>query len=233
MAPKKAARNSGGSDAEAAILQWFECEGEPATAQSLTDALGSKFGKALVQSVLEQCVGEQRLQAKDVKKARFYFPPAPAAAESHGGDCPVDPARLELMQQLQRHTRSLSELSAELNTLLQRPSASERASNIARLSAERATLTQSLEAVKLERNKRRDAAHDEDIYLLIRRYNRARELWRERKRMTERVIDAILGDSCDPKDLADHFGLVSDKEANVSLTETAIALPRVEGPAGV
>ncbi|RNF03710.1 26S proteasome regulatory subunit, ATPase 3, interacting protein [Trypanosoma rangeli] len=233
MARKKASKSSDGNDAETAVLRWFECEGEPATVQSLTDALGSKFGKALVQSVLEQCVSEQRLQAKDIKKARFYFLLPPGAAENHGGDCLVDPARLELVQQLQQQTRSLSELTAGLNTLLQQASASERAANIALLSTECATLTQRLETVKRETIKRRDVADDEDILLLIRRYKRARELWRERKRMTEHIIDAILGDSCDSKELADQFGLISDQEAGVSLADTAIALPRVEDPAAV
>ncbi|PWU85194.1 26S proteasome regulatory subunit, ATPase 3, interacting protein [Trypanosoma cruzi] len=233
MALKKAVKNSDGKDAETAILQWFECEGEPATVQSLTDALGSKFGKLLVQSVLEQCVSAKKLQAKDIKKARLYFLNLAEAVEKHGGVCPVDPARIELMQQIQQQTKLISDLSKELNTLLQKPSSLQRASNIALLSTECAALKQRVENVKREINQGHDVKKVEDFSLLIRRYNRARELWRERKHMAEHVIDAILGDSCDSKDLAEHFGLISDQEANVSLNETAITFPRVEGLANV
>ncbi|KEG10197.1 26S proteasome regulatory subunit, ATPase 3, interacting protein [Trypanosoma grayi] len=225
MASKKGGKKPDGADAEAAILQWFECEGEPATVQSLTDALGSKYGKTLVQAVLEQCVSEQKLQVKDIKKARIYFPAPSEASENGMSHSTVDSEKTELVQRLQQKTKKVSALSAELAALLQKPSATERAASIAALSAECAATKQRLDDVREAAGQDRDRVSDEDICILIQRYNRAREIWRERKRMTERVIDATLGESCDPKDLAEFFGVTTDQQANVSMAETAIALP--------
>ncbi|KAH9588931.1 Homologous-pairing protein 2 [Trypanosoma melophagium] len=225
MASKKGGNKKPDSkDAETAILRWFECEGEPATVQSLTDALGSKFGKTLVQSILEQCVSEGKLQIKDIKKARFYYL-IPTEANNNGEDAgTTESAKVDLIQQIKVQTKSLSQLNNELNTLLQKSSSDKRAAVINTLSAECVTLKKRLDDVQQVTNKR-SRENDEDVSLLTRRYNKARKLWIERKRMTERVIDAVLGESCDPNDLADLFGVTTDQQANVSFSDTAIVLP--------
>ncbi|ORC83407.1 26S proteasome regulatory subunit, ATPase 3, interacting protein [Trypanosoma theileri] len=225
MASKKGVnKKSDSKDAETAILRWFECEGEPATVQSLTDALGSKFGKTLVQSILEQYVSEEKLQVKDIKKARFYYL-IPTETINHGEDAnTTGSVKVDLIQQVKVQTKSLSQLDNELNALLQKSSSVKRASIITTLSAECATLKERLNDMQQMANNQ-SCKNDEDVSLLTLRYNRARKLWLERKRMTERVIDAVLGESCDPKDLADIFGVTTDQQVNVSFSDTAIALP--------
>lgn len=56
------------------VLDWFERENKPATAQSLTDALGSRVAKSVVQKTLEELVGQGKLTVKVIKKVRLFFP---------------------------------------------------------------------------------------------------------------------------------------------------------------
>ncbi|CAJ1029381.1 putative TBPIP/Hop2 winged helix domain containing protein [Leishmania utingensis] len=61
------------SEATALVLDWFERHNKPATPQSLTDALGSRVAKPLLQRILEQLHTEEKLHVKDMKKIRFYY----------------------------------------------------------------------------------------------------------------------------------------------------------------
>ncbi|KAG5475479.1 hypothetical protein LSCM1_03599 [Leishmania martiniquensis] len=61
------------AEATALVLDWFQRYNKPATPQSLTDALGSRVAKPLVQKILEQLHAEEKLYAKDMKKIRFYY----------------------------------------------------------------------------------------------------------------------------------------------------------------
>ncbi|KPI89888.1 hypothetical protein ABL78_0960 [Leptomonas seymouri] len=60
-------------EATALVDDWFERENRPATPQSLTDALGSRVAKSLIQKILDQLHAEGRLCVKDLKKIRFYY----------------------------------------------------------------------------------------------------------------------------------------------------------------
>nr|CCC89551.1 conserved hypothetical protein [Trypanosoma congolense IL3000] len=218
----KNAKKPGEEDVEAAIINWFECEGEPATAQSLTDALGSRFGKQIVQNTLERCLEHKKLQAKDIKKARFYFLVSPTC-----GSGEEDSAKAALVQQLQRQRREVSELASELDALQQLPAATARATTITSLMAECKMLIARQESLRQAASNKRER-DCESVSLLIHRYHRARELWKDRKHMAVRIIDAVLGDNCGTKDLTDVFGLSTDEQMNVSLAGTALRLPEVE-----
>ncbi|KAG5501134.1 hypothetical protein GH5_04730 [Leishmania sp. Ghana 2012 LV757] len=61
------------AEATALVLDWFQRHNKPVTPQSLTDALGSRVAKPLVQKILEQLHAEETLYAKDMKKIRFYY----------------------------------------------------------------------------------------------------------------------------------------------------------------
>ncbi|GET89899.1 hypothetical protein, conserved [Leishmania tarentolae] len=61
------------SEATTLVLDWFERHNKPATPQSLTDALGSRVAKPLLQRILEQLHAEERLHVKEMKKIRFYY----------------------------------------------------------------------------------------------------------------------------------------------------------------
>lgn len=223
MASKKGGKKANGEDLEAAVLRWFECEGEPATVQSLTDALGSKFGKQLVQNTLEQCLKEQKLLAKDIKKARFYFLASPAPGSNDEGS-DVGSHKIDLVKQLRQLRNGVSMLSSELSVLLQAQTSSKRATTIASLVSECAALRSRLQALHVIAGKESSCVSD-DVSLLIHRYKRARELWRDRKRITVCVIDAVLGDSCGPQELEDIFGLSTDEQMNLCLSGTALTLP--------
>ena len=61
------------SEATALVLDWFERENKPVTPQSLTDALGSRVAKMLLQKILDQLFTDKKLCVKDLKKVRFYY----------------------------------------------------------------------------------------------------------------------------------------------------------------
>ncbi|KAG8347788.1 hypothetical protein TRVL_01383 [Trypanosoma vivax] len=210
-------------EAMPAVLQWFEHECEPATAQSLTDALGSKFGKQLVQETLERCVSEQRLHVKDIKKTRVFFPSVSVADSCTEEERDTNYKRSDFIQQIYRQRSVISLLSTEVGTTSQVPTAAKRAATIAALSDEYTVLRQRLEALRKSTGKNVDSKRD--ISFLIHRYKKAREMWKERKRIALRVIDATLGDSCGPQDLSELFGLTTDEQANTSLVDTAVPLP--------
>lgn len=55
------------------VMEWLERENKPVTPQSLTDALGSRVAKAMVQRILERFYGNGKLCCKELKKIRFYY----------------------------------------------------------------------------------------------------------------------------------------------------------------
>ncbi|KAG5504509.1 hypothetical protein JKF63_04961 [Porcisia hertigi] len=61
------------SEATTLVMDWFERYNRPATPQSLTDALGSRVAKPLLQKILDQLHAEAKLHVKDAKKTRFYY----------------------------------------------------------------------------------------------------------------------------------------------------------------
>lgn len=81
------------SEASALVLDWFERENKPATPQSLTDALGSRVAKTLIQKILDQLLADNRLCVKELKKIRFYYlrprEPTPEKSEDNAMACPL------------------------------------------------------------------------------------------------------------------------------------------------
>lgn len=82
MSKKKAGPQKIKDPAEitAVVMEWFDRENKPVTPQALTDALGSRISKPLIQKALEELLAQGRLQGKDLKKVRFFYLNATAEA---------------------------------------------------------------------------------------------------------------------------------------------------------
>lgn len=281
------------------VHDWFERQNRPATAQSLTDALGSCASKTVVQKALEELHQSGILLVKDLKKVRFYFlrPHATDVTTTQNDDTPNKDehrgttdvaAAATTTTTVDEEVRDASgddddedeeggEHAAELvaTTSMQPPSEShvtpdhkeaddddyakmaqdivalendvaEKRALLARLRAV-PTLAQrraELDALEKEvallhrrvagleeleaaaaRGEARGVQHVQRMQRLIRRYQASRQAWRERKDYTYRFIDAVLGDTCTIRDIAERTGMVTDETQNVSLTASAVSLP--------
>lgn len=264
-------------------MEWFERENKPATAQSLTDALGSRVTKALVQKTLEDLLVQQKLQSKDLKKVRFFYlrfgvdgeksassdETAPAAQtneeveETEEADVDAEAGvdvsngshhsdrdetteeeringeseekqRETLICEIVASSNVLQEKEKALRALMSVPTATERAARLESLNAEVSQLQSALETAEANAKHAVGSgagcggagSFTEALNGAIFSYQRARLLWKERKDLTGRLIDGVLGDTCSSAELGELFGVTTDAAAGVSLAASAVQLPR-------
>ncbi|EPY25060.1 26S proteasome regulatory subunit, ATPase 3, interacting protein [Angomonas deanei] len=227
-------------------LDWFERMNKPVTPQALTDALGSRVSKALLQKTMDELVSENKLIFKDLKKVRFYFLNLPPEGEEEGGEKDLPAAadsppcdddndddeekrkREELVNDILILTESVRVLEGLNEQLSKRPTLADRQEGVNVLTREveemeseiadlAAAATESTSTTR--KNKNLSAEETLAAYHLL------RSLWKERKEMTNRLVDSTFDEAYSMPELCELFGLVLDEEAGVSLQSTAVALP--------
>lgn len=113
-------------DAEFSIMAWFRQENKPATAQSLVDALQSKFSKPVVQKALEQLSEQGKVDFKDFKKVRLFFSKAHKVSTSPCDTSKASEALYEACESIQTNVNQLlishESLTAKLAFLTSVPS---------------------------------------------------------------------------------------------------------------
>ncbi|CCW70447.1 unnamed protein product [Phytomonas sp. Hart1] len=230
------------------ILNWFEKENKPVTVQFLTDALGSRTTKTLVQKTLEDLSEQKKLRTKDLKKVRLFFLDMEAyntrigevagskveAPEGNGGtehDTEFNEEKNALIEDILRASRLIQEKEQLLTQLKQSLVVSERKEKLYFASAEVDALEKKLLEAKGNAQlcvaSSSESDHvDDKMQRIVKHYQKARLLWKERKEYAERIVDGVLGDECSPHELASTFGIISDAQAGVSLSQSAVHLHR-------
>ncbi|CCW63602.1 unnamed protein product [Phytomonas sp. EM1] len=230
------------------ILNWFEKENKPATVQSLTDALGSCAAKTLIQKTLENLSEQGKLRTKDLKKVRLFFLNMDAynirisglmdtknevtetiTETEHNTECIEE--KNQLIEDILSVSRLIQEKEQLLTQLKQSLAVSERKEKLslalAEVDAMEKQLLEARENAQLgDVSSCKGDYADDSMRRIVRRYQNARLLWRERKEYVERIVDGVLGDGCSARELADTFGIISDAQAGVSLSQSAVNLHR-------
>jgi hypothetical protein len=180
-------------DATALVLDWFERENKPVTPQSLTDALGSRVPKPLIQKILDQLHTDNKLCVKDLKKIRFYYLRSTeiSDAKDDNGDASSTPSSLGTVQtssNLQQggeeaavpneagDTTALCDVALEASSLAEKqhrllrwrgwPSLAERSAQHNALEKEVRQLELDVEALQRGCEADERSAQDTEVYLL-------------------------------------------------------------------
>lgn len=242
------------SEATGLVLEWFERENKPATPQSLTDALGSRVAKPLIQKILDQLLTDNKLNVKDLKKIRFYYlrPEEETAAffseestaptpkpleekeEANGGDaCDTSAAADtdDVIHDVGVAAVALAETHRRLERWQGWPSQVERMAQEAELAREVRELEAELQELQQESNVDADAAQSAEMRTssarrAVNRYRRARQMWVERKGWAMRLLEASGGDVHGPQHMAELLGCTTDVDAAISFEATAVLLPQ-------
>ncbi|EPY30885.1 26S proteasome regulatory subunit, ATPase 3, interacting protein [Strigomonas culicis] len=234
------------------MMEWFERENKPVTAQSLTDALGSRVSKPMVQKNLDELLALGKLQCKDLKKVRFYFlsiTPTEAEAALNmpeqqeqlideavlaGERETVEAADTEekerLIDQLCATIGTIRRKEAMLGELMRRPTAADRAAQAHQVTADIERITEEIDGIvnanrSTPSSTSRDERGDQSVENLALMYHKVRGLWRERKEFTYRLIDTVIGDQFSLEELSEMIGIVTEEESGISFQETCVALP--------
>lgn len=235
---------------ETLVMEWFERENKPVTPQSLTDALGSRVAKSIVQKVLEDLHTKGKLCVKELKKARYFYltidciPSStgtvgdPAALEesvaqeaarlADSPDTTAISAKSALADAIELTMRHIQGAQRTLQQLRQRPTAEAREAHYEELRTEASTWEEKVHtASKCARadGEPESAGRILAVQHLGRAYQRSRLLWKERRGYAQRLMDAAFGDSCSEADLVDRFGIITDAAAGVSFVASAVLLP--------
>ncbi|KAK7198626.1 hypothetical protein NESM_000825800 [Novymonas esmeraldas] len=240
--------------ATALVADWFERHNRPATTSSLADALGSRVGKPLLQTILAQMHAEGRLCVKDMKRASVYHlravtpppPPPPvveeedAAATTATTSPPPDGAVCEeeeaedgaaaLRQGVAAAAVRLCRCRRRLDRWRGWPSSAERASAAVDLAREVDELRDTLRHHHQQQQQQHGDDGD-DVWLArarraVRRYRCSRRHWRRRREWARRLLDALHTAADGDGDVAARLAWVTDADvAGANFDAAAVPLP--------
>lgn len=235
--PKKVAPVSGKASAATlqgdacieAVMAWFDTHGKPGVAQSIVDALGSKYSKLLVQRALDALLLKSSIRYRDIKKIRVYCPvdPPPCAQEDALSGADGDEA--QRYDDLERELRRLQGHTSKASRT-QRPIAEVRSMRD-RLSAEATRLQGSLDRMRAVRaaaptssSPAATAVSSSDVVSLVECIYKLRREVIVRRSLTRHVFSCAFPEAR-WLDVASELGMDDDDATHFSLERNLLFIP--------